>query len=265
MNEQPWYRRWWAFVLRHKQIMIIDHQAHTATKSRRYYPVLFWTSVVVSISALAATMFLAGNYYKPFWRQQDLRPQYLQLQRLYQELRGQLNDAMTKLGVRDEQINMLKEEIKEQQREMERLRERLHLYDSLLAARKNKNVQLLQFTVHPLEEKLFDVSMTLVRGRAGKRHVKGWIKLFADDGKGKKVPLLLSNSKYKLPYRIESHAFLHETARWLQPAAPGKVFYAHVYDDHGKMLWSQEFSLEGKHANHVEKKHKTGDERAQPR
>ena len=239
--------------------MVIDHCGHKATHSRRFYPVLFWGLGSLLILVLMATSFLAGSYYKPFWKQQDLRPQYLQLQRLYQELRSTLNDTTTQLGLRDEQINMLQEEIKAQTQKQEALRERLHVYDTLLAARKSTGMQLLQFQVHALEDHQFDVDLTLVHGEDKKRYANGWIKLFMEDMKGKKHPLLLSTGKYKWPYRIESHGFLHETARWLQSGQPGRVMYVHVYASNGKVLLRQQFTLGKKGIDdHVEKKQQAG-------
>ncbi|MDQ6978958.1 MAG: hypothetical protein Q9M09_02135 [Mariprofundaceae bacterium] len=247
-------RRITAFFLQSRQVMVLDHKAHSATKNRVFYPMLFWPSMILLTLVFAATLFIAGNYYKPFWKEQSIRPQYVQLQRLYRDMRAHTNDTMTQLGIRDEQINMLKQEIKTQQEHYRGLQERLHLYDSLLAARRGDSLQLLQFKATPAGDAAFDVELALVRGGTTPRWVSGSVKLFALDHKGKKVPLLLSNSKYKLPYRIESHTFVHETARWLQSAPPGNMLYAHVYDNKGKLLLKKSFALNGENKNHAEEK-----------
>lgn len=233
--------------------MIIDHRTHKAARNRRFYPMLFWPSLLVLFLIVASTLFIAGNYYKPFWKQQDIRPQYMQLQRLYQDVRVQINDDATQLGIRDEQIAMLKQEMNDQQNEINRLSERLHLYDSLLVARKGNNLQILQFKAKPVGAKAFELEMVLVRGGTTPHWVRGWLSFFALNKKGKKVRLLLSNSKYKLPYRIESHTFLHETARWLQSSPPGKTLYAHVYNSKGKLLLKKSFSLDRENNKDVEK------------
>jgi len=245
MTKAPLLQRIMAFVFQSRQVMVIDHKDHAATKSRLFYPMIFWPTTLILLVVLGTTLFIAGNYYKPFWQEKSIRPQYMQLQHLYQDMRSHTNDAMTQLGIRDEQINMLKQEIKTQQEQFDALQERLHLYDSLLIARKGDSLQLLQFKVTRASDNAFEVELALVRGGATPRWVEGTVKLFALDDKGKKVPLLLSNSKYKLPYRIESHTFLHETARWLQSTPPGDMLYAHVYDDKGKLVLEKTFALNG--------------------
>jgi|UPI0003732794 hypothetical protein len=254
MTKVPLLQRLKAFVFQSRQIMVIDHRAHTATKSRLFYPMLFWPMALLLLVVLSATLFLAGNYYKPFWQEKSIRPQYMQLQHLYQDMRAHTNDAMTQLGIRDEQINMLKQELKAQQEQFNALQERLHLYDSLLIARKGDSLQLLQFKATRAGDSAFEVDLALVRGGATPRWVSGSIKLFALNDKGKKVPLLLSNSKYQLPYRIESHTFLHETVRWLQSTPPGDTLYAHVYNSKGKLLLKKSFALNGEKKKHAEEK-----------
>lgn len=245
MSMKPLLLRLKAYFMHSCQLMIIEHDTHKAARNRRFYPNIFWPVITVVLLLTFVGLFLAGNYYKPFWEKYDLRPQYMQLQRLYQDLRLELNESMTNLGVRDEQINMLKQEIKQQQDKQDRLQDRLNLYDNLLAARRGDSMQLLQFTSRLMEENSFEIELALVRGGVTPRWVKGWIKVFADDGKGKKIPLLFSNSKYKLPYRIESHTFLHETVRWLQKSPPGNILYATVFDSRGKVLLRKTYSFEG--------------------
>jgi len=244
MSKPSSWQRFAAFIMQSRQIMIIDHKTHKATRNRRFYPMIFWPVVLLLLLALASTFFIAGNYYKPFWQQQDIRPQYMQLQRLYQDVRVQINDTVTQLGIRDEQVNMLNEEIKAQQNKVGQLEERLHLYDSLLIARKGEKLQILQFKVKTVSDKVFELELALVRGGTTPHWVSGWLKFFALNNKGKKIPLLLSNSKYKLPYRIESHTFLHQTARWLQSSPAGETVYAHVYNSKGKLLLEKSFSLD---------------------
>lgn len=223
---------WWRGLLdawtRPIQVMVIDGKGSKSARHFRLRPATIM--LVAALSLLAA--FLAGVFLGPGSSLMPM-PQYTRLQNDYQLLKDKLLEANAVLSLKDKQIDGMQAEIGNQREINERLSERVHMFETILEARKTSGVHVLHAHAYWQGKDVLIYSMTLVKGGNYPRRVAGTVQLTAFGPDGEEVLLALDNEQTELPYRMETHTFLQGTVHWAETWRPNRLM-ATIYDTRGR-------------------------------
>jgi len=197
-------------IFKPKQIMVIDVDSRNAAQNWSVRPI---TLGVVPL-ALVIIGALAGSYYLPNKPTPSIQPQHIQPQKSFEHLHDKLASLEANGEVKQAQILSLEAIIKQQQGTIDKTNKRLHVFESILEARKNQGTKLLKASIKPINRESFSFSITLVKGGNYPRRLRGSIHFITQDKQGKSVRLLFKNMKSTLPFRIETHIFLQGQLYW---------------------------------------------------
>lgn len=202
--------------------MILD--AHGGRPRRlRLRPVYLILALIVLLTAGAGL-----DHWLVQRRQQSanpLPPQYLHNQRLLVQAQHKLAETQAELSLRDERLAGLQEEMARQRLENERLKQRLQLYDTILQGRKGAGVHILKADAMWLDEGAIGFDVVLVKGGNYPRRVAGSLRIVAKDDQGHEVVVKAGDKHAELPYRMESHTFLHGSLRWKHAWQPQRLLF----------------------------------------
>jgi len=223
-----------------RQIMIIDAQSGKPARNIRLRPISFILAILLTVGSST----LLGMQFNRSDSNRSLLPQHLQLQRQHEQLLEKIAEANANNELKDQQLETLQQEMAAQQENLSVLSQRLHMLESILEARKNSGIQLLEASASWIESDSIRYSFTLVKGGSYPRHVSGSIALIAHGPEGEKVTLQLNKQLTKLPFRMETHTFLRGLAQWDFDWLPEKL-QATVFNHQGKELLQMEFPIKG--------------------
>jgi len=227
-------------LLRPRQFMVVDGRSGRPARNMLIRPL---TLLLTPLLLLAAT-FILGTQYTPDHDTRKLIPQNLQLQRDYDSAREKLAESEAMDSLKAEQLKSLQGTIDQQQERIENLKTRISMFESILEARKTSGVQILKANVRRVGDMQLEFNMALVKGGNYPRRVSGHVQLLAIDSEQHETPLLMDSGEDKLPYRMETHTFLHGTARWEAETAP-KQFVAVLYNRGGDEIARTQCELLG--------------------
>jgi len=226
-----------------KQIMVIDADSRKPARNWSIRPITLGLLPLALIIIGA----LAGSYYLPKQSTSKMLPQHIQLQNKFEHLHDQLATSEANNEVKQAQILSLKDIIKEQQSTIDKNNRRLHVFESILEARKSQGTKLLKASIKYINPQAFAFSITLVKGGNYPRRLRGSIRFITHDKQGKDVRLLFQNAQSTLPFRIETHIFLQGQLYWpentAKPEHMGNII-AIVSDSKGKELTKEICTLE---------------------
>jgi len=208
--------------------MVIDGKGSKAARHFRLRPA---TITVAALLGLLAA-FMAGVFFGPGHGLMPM-PQYARLQNDYQLLQDKLTEANAMLSLKDEQIDGMQAEIGKQREINEGLSERVHMFETILEARKTSGVHVLHARAYWQGKNVLAYSMTLVKGGNYPRRATGTVQLTAFGPDGEEVLLPLDNEQTELPYRMETHTFLQGTVNWAETWRPNRLM-ATIYDTRGR-------------------------------
>jgi len=197
-------------IFKPKQIMLIDAESRKAARNWSIRPIILVLIPLILILIAG----LAGSYYLPNKSVTDLLPQYMQLQRKLEHLHDQLATSQANNEVKQAQILGLQDIIKQQQNTIDKANKRLHIFESILEARKNQGTKLLKASIKASNADSFIFSITLVKGGNYPRRLRGSIRFVTQDKQGKNIQLLFKGMQSTLPFRIETHIFLQGQLHW---------------------------------------------------
>lgn len=226
--------------IRPRQIMLLDSQSG---KPARNMKVSFMTLILIFLGIITATFFM-GTRLSSVESTQSLIPQHLQLQRQYDQLRGNLAESNALNELKERQLESLKQELLVQQDHSSELSDRLRMFESILEARKATGVKLLNAEAKWIGKDSIHYNLTLVKGGSYPRRVSGSILLTALSPEAETIEISLGKQKSRLPFRIETHTFLRGSADWEYDWHPDKLL-AVVFDRKGKELLQMEIDVEG--------------------
>jgi len=198
-----------------KQIMVVDANSRKAARNWSIRPITLWITPLIFIAIGAAF----GSYNLSKDPTVKVFPQDIQSQKQIETLRNELSNSEANNDVKQAQILSLEEAIKEQQEAISKSNKRLHVFESILAARKNKGVKILKASVKHITPKKLAFSITLVKGGNYPRHISGHIKFLTQDKHGKTIRLHFENKQTTLPFRMETHIFLQGQLYWTDDTA----------------------------------------------
>lgn len=230
-------------VFRPKQIMVIDIDSRNAAQNWSVRPI----TLALILLALIIIGALAGSYYLPNKPASNIQPQHIQPQKNFDHLHDQLASLEANNEVKQAQILSLDAVIKQQQGTIDKTNKRLHVFESILEARKNQGTKLLKASIKPINQKSFSFSITLVKGGNYPRRLRGAIHFITQDKQGKSVRLLFKNMQSTLPFRIETHIFLQGQLYWPENSAIPKhvdSIIAIVSGSKGKELTREKCTFE---------------------
>jgi hypothetical protein len=240
MQKQSLPKRITDALLRPRQLMMVDGRSGRPARNMMIRPL---TMILIPIALLAGS-FVAGMQYTPKQKDRNLIPQNLQLQREFDSAREKIAEAEAMNDLKTEQIKSLQVTIDKQQSRIENLNGRMDMFESILQARKTSGVQMLKANVRKVGNSQVEYNLVLVKGGNYPRRVSGHIKLLAIDAQQGETALLLNKDSDKLNYRMETHTFLHGTARWEGEVKPVK-FVAVLFDRHGREISRTQCDIQG--------------------
>lgn len=203
-------------IFKPKQIMVVDADSRKPAKNWSVRPI----TVALSLLALITIGALLDHYYLPNKPISNNLPQHVQLQKKFDYLHDQLASSEASNEVKQAQILSLKNIIKQQQAAIDKVDGRLHVFESILEARKNHGTKILKASIKPVGSKSFAFSITLVKGGNYPRKLRGSIHFVTQNKQGKNIRLLFKGSQSTLPFRMETHIFLQGQLHWPENTAP---------------------------------------------
>lgn len=222
-------------IFKPKQIMIMDADSKKPARS--------WSVRPVILALLPVSLILAGilidHYYLPKKSSSQMLAQYIQLQHKLEQLHDQLAASEANNEVKEAKIISLKDVIKQQQKRLDASNQRLHVFESILEARKSQGIKLLQATVKPSNAGDLAFNLTLVKGGNYPRRVRGTIRFITQNQAGENIPLLFQGQQSSLPFHMETHIFLQGQLHWPEHIAKPEHIppvIAVVSDTTGKQL-----------------------------
>jgi len=222
-------------IFKPKQIMVVDADSRKPARN--------WSIRPITLGLLPLTFIiigaLASNYYLPKQSTSKMLPQHIQLQNKFDHLHDQLATSEANNEVKQAQILSLKDIIKEQQTTIDKSNRRLHVFESILEARKSRGTKLLKASIKYINAQSFAFSITLVKGGNYPRRLRGSIRFITQDKQGENIRLLFQNAQSTLPFRIETHIFLQGQLYWPENTAKPEHMsniIAIVSDSKGKEL-----------------------------
>lgn len=226
--------------LRPRQLILLD--SHGGNPSRSFNVRLI--TLFITAAALLLVSFIGGFLINPGDKANSLVLQHLQLQRQYDQMQADLAEANAVNELQGQQLESLKDELLKEQGENNDLNQRVQMYESILEARKSAGLHLLNSEVKWVSEHELQYDFTLVKGGSYPRWEAGSIVISAQNPDGETVELLLNKDSSRLPFRVETHTFLHGHAEWKLDWRPEKLNLV-AYDNSGKELLQSEILVDG--------------------
>jgi len=230
-------------IFKPKQIMVVDADSRKPAKN--------WSVRPVTLALIPITFFiigaLASSHYLPNKVASNILPQHIQLQNKFNHLHDQLASSEANNEVKQAKIISLEAVIKQQQGSIDKTNKRLHVFESILEARKSRGTKLIKASIKSIDSKSFAFSITLVKGGNYPRRLRASIHFITQDTKGKRIRLLFKNKQSTLPFRMETHIFLQGQLYWPENTAkPEHVnsIIAIVSDSKGKELTQEKCTFE---------------------
>lgn len=224
----------------HRQIMLLDSYGGKQTRNLKVRPIY----IILIFLGTFLIAFLLGFRLTPSSHVQSLVPQHIQLQRQYDQLRSELAEISALNDLKEQQLESMKQELLTQQSSYNELTHRLRMFENILEARKANGLQLLHADATWKDGESFQYNLTLVKGGNYPRYISGKIQMTAQSPAAETIEIELNNQQTELPFRIETHTFLHGIAKWEQEWRPNKILVT-IINHRGKQLLQTEISLEG--------------------
>ncbi len=216
--------------------------AHGGRPARNFY--VRTITIAITILLLVTIPFVLGAWYAPFQHHQGTRAENLKLKQQNQRLQRKLAEATTLAQLKDGQIDALKEQLANQEREVQQLTKELQMFKSILEERKGKGIQVMRHQAnweasgkdagHIMWQALF------VKGGTYPRYIAGTYQLIATDSQGHSQYLFETPEKY----RFETHIVLDKNFEWKQAWKPTKLELV-VYNYRKKEVLKQAIPIQG--------------------
>ncbi len=226
------------FLFLPRQVIITDARSRGAARKLYIRPFSLMVGVLLSGMALYA----AGAILAPGHMEGARQVQISLLQHEQARLMDAVAEKDALLALRDQQIESLKDEIKGLHQQHSRMQEKMDMFNSILDARKNHGVHLLQAAAHRLNDQSVAYSFVLVKGGSYPRTAIGSIRFSALSPDHEAITLSLPDGEDALPYRTQSHTFVQGTLPWSEAWQPGSLRIT-LLDRHGKEIGVSEVHI----------------------
>lgn len=145
-----------------------------------------------------------------------------------QHYENRLAATSSELALKQSELDSLQNELHGQRGHIEQLNQRLHMFESILAGQKAAGVHILKAEAGWQGRKTLAYSLVLVKGGSYPRRVNGSVRLTARGPHGQELVLRLGKKQMELPYRMETHTFLHGNLEWTHNWIPDKILVSRL-------------------------------------
>jgi len=207
--------------------MIVDATAAGRPRRLRLRPItaIIMILILPGLGAWAGYRISSHDYFRLADEEEHARlAQRMQLRRY----ENQLAEAGSELALRQSQIESLKQEMQVQHEQAEQLKQRLHMFESILAAQKEADTHILKAEAEWQNGNMLTYRLILVKGGSFPRRVSGSIRLTARGPDGRAWVLPLGEKVNELPYRMETHTFLHGNLAWTRNWIPDRILVSRL-------------------------------------
>ncbi|HKJ83393.1 MAG TPA: hypothetical protein VJ961_05150 [Mariprofundaceae bacterium] len=236
-----WHRRLLQGLVLPRQIMVVDPLSGQRV---RRFQVRWITLLAVMIALLSGAALLGYRLTVPHTTNDALLPQYLQLQRAHKKVQNRLAETEAALELKNKQFDALEKTLDDQRGRLEQLKQRITMYDSILDARRAGKTRILQAKAAWQDKNVLTYDIVLVKGGNYPRYVHGKLRLYVSDGAGHKQLLHLGHKAPELPYKMETHTFLHGSIQWKEDWRPDHMQIIRI-DRHGSEGDQTEIAIQG--------------------
>ncbi len=207
------------WLTRRYQFIVLDDASGGPARRFRISPRALLLFMLALIAAGATAGWLAaGQRARP-----PMAPAHPEWKQQLQQAHNRLAEADAELRIRNARIAALNQELQQSKRQIDTLSHRIRIYESILEARKTAGVRILRAHARWAASDAIAYDIVLVKGGNYPRRVSGRLRLVALAGDGRKKVVPLSDGEPELPYRLETHTFLHGRIPWTETWRPARL------------------------------------------
>jgi len=223
------------------QISFGKRTASEPTVTIRLYLLLLIASTVVAGIAVAASTLISSD--KHAQHSQHIA----QLQYEKRHLTSKLSETEAMLALRDGQIEGMQQELLRNSHDILHMKQRLAMFDDVLAARKVGGWHILHPTAQWQDDQSIAYHLVVVKGENYPRWAKGHLSFSVIAPNGDLLPLPNKRGKRSLKFDMTTHAFFEGTIPWSKEWQP-KMLYISLFDKRGKNSQKIEIPILNRHA-----------------
>lgn len=178
-------------------------------------------TLLAGLVLIIALLLHTGARLFPISKPDNSHLQINTLMQAQQQLQTQLANSEAELALREEQIANMKEQIRQDIKDRQLMRQRLAMFDDVLAARTVRGVHILHPEAHwRKEEGLIDYQMVLVKGENYPRWALGHMEFSTRMPDGNIITLTTTSGKSNTKYEMTTHIFMEGTLQWHSKTPP---------------------------------------------
>jgi len=193
--------------------------------------------VLLLLLAILATILICSRVYRIATPPAQHDPQQINaLLTEQQKLRVSLAHSEAEIALRDSQINGLKLQIHQDIRDRQLMRQRLAMFDDVLAARTVRGVHILHPEAHwRKHEQLIDYQMVLVKGENYPRWALGHMEFSTRLADGRIITLHNPHGRTAIKYEMTTHMFIEGQLVWHEATPPASLSVTLINHAHKKI------------------------------
>jgi len=207
----------------------------------RLFTLILSVLVMLAAVAILAPMLLSSSQYA------QQRQHIAQVQYENRHLTSTLSETEALLALRNGQIEELQKELLRNSHDMLTMKQRLTMFDDVLAARKVGGWHILHPTAQWQDDQSIVYHLVVVKGENYPRWAKGHLSLSVTAPNGDEIVLQSKKGKRSLQFDMTTHAFFEGTIPWLRTWQP-KMLYISLFDKRGKNNQQIEIPILNRHA-----------------
>jgi len=207
----------------------------------KLYLLLLIACIVIVGIAVAASMLISSDTHAQ-------NSQHIaQLQYEKRHLTSKLSETEAMLALRDGQIEGMQQELLRNSHDMLHMKQRLAMFEDVLAARKAGGWHILHPTAQWENAQSIVYHLVVVKGENYPRWAKGHLSFSVIAPNGDVLPLQNRRGKRSLRFDMTTHAFFEGVIPWSKEWQP-KVLHVALFDKRGKNSQKIEIPILSRHA-----------------
>jgi len=203
--KQSWYE---ACIASIQHPTVGKDQTPSKQVTVRLFILLSITLVVILVIAVGATVFFSSD------KQTQHMQRIAQLQYEQRHLTNKLSESEAMLALSDGQIESMQQELTRNNYAMHAMKQRLAMFDDVLAARKVGGWHILHPTAQWENEHSIAYHLVVVKGENYPRWAKGHLSFSVKSPTGETIPLDNKRGKRSLRFDMTTHAFFEGIIPW---------------------------------------------------
>lgn len=226
-----------------RQIIVIDPSGRLPARKFILRPGRW----ALALLALVALGMVAGAWLTAPGRDRRAQATIAHLQQESGRLKQALAEAEAELEVSRHERDALKQELRKAQTRIEDLDARVRMFDSILDARKQPGMHILQPRARWRGDGIA-VDLILVKGGNYPRMRSGMLRFYTTDPEGREMPLRVDDGSDAgadgLSWLVKNHTFLHARLPWRQSWRPERLAVA-LLDRHQREIARETITIGG--------------------